>query len=162
MGRVIWLYLSASVLLGTAVFALAGLRRTMLAASAFAVFVAGGLIAFGDALGNPKPFRLEWLRPGVEYGEILAFLPVPGSAIYLWLAIPGETAPVYYVVPWSAALARALEEGRRSGRPHALGGLFQGSWEEDAPPRVYPLPQPKLPEKMGEPPPMEYNAPREM
>ena len=82
-----------------------------------ALAVAAGLLAssylVGTALlGRPKPTRLAILERAASEAVVVASLNAEGKAIYLWLVLPGETAPRAYTLPWSQETAEALRRAR--------------------------------------------------
>ena len=101
-----------------------------------------------EVLARPKPVALEWIRSGQMV--VLASRISDGTAIYLWLLAKGETEPRYYELPWSKETAKKLQEAIRSaekGRQLLFSLPYQKSYGVDSPFHV--LPQPKLPDKMG-------------
>lgn len=95
-------------------------RFSVMRAAMVLLFVLGtglSLYAWQDALGRPKPVRMEMMRsPGAE---VIGHRLVEGEAIYLWLLVPGEAAPIAYSLPWDTQLAvqlkGAVEEGGEAG-----------------------------------------------
>jgi hypothetical protein len=86
--------------------------------------------------------------------------------MYLWLQLPGLHEPRYYKLPWDGKVAKALQDAiaeneRQHGSGIAMGKPFEhGSGREE--PKFYALPQPKLPDKPGERPPITvYKAPEQ-
>lgn len=130
--------------------------RPRLCAVLLAVAMICGVgIGFADSLGRPKPTRLEAVRtPDVD---VLGSRIVEGSAIYLWLGLPGEEAPRAYVLPWNMELAKqlqaAMEEIARNGGALKGSNLFERSWDRREP-KFYPNPIQKLPDKPTPPPPV--------
>ena len=131
----------------------------------FAVLLAVLFLGYSDMLGRPKSTRLEMLRSGAKEATILGSYMLEGSGIYLWLQLPETREPRYYMLPWdektAAALQRAIEENaQRHGAGVVVQLPFERSWEQREP-VFHPLPQPKLPEKGGMPPPTIYKAPEQ-
>ena len=140
-------YLLLTVLLCASLWLSAPIRtwRVVSACSVFAVFV----LSFGmaEGLGNAKPIRLEWREP--QKVSMLAHKFVEGKAIYVWLAIPGNDAPVAYVLPWSLDMAKDIRRAEREGRGQrgvVVEDLFRHSWENRKP-KVFAAPQPAMPPK---------------
>jgi hypothetical protein len=140
-------------------------RRRALVTGFFALLLAGLFFGYSDMLGRPKSTRLEMLHSGAKEATILGSYMVEGSGIYLWLQLPETREPRYYVLPWdektAAALQRAIEDNaQHHGAGVAMQLPFDFSWERREP-VFHPLPQPKLPEKGGMPPPTIYKAPEQ-
>lgn len=110
-----------------------------------------GWIIFTETLSRPKPTQAEILRLTTDEAEIIAFRLIEDRGIYLWLNLSGISEPRYYILPWDDVTARALNKLSKSNVARGgmiVKGLFQRSWNE-GPPTFYPLPQSKLPDKMG-------------
>jgi len=161
----------ASLALVLGVYAFVGLplgtRRRRAAVSVFfALLIAALFFGYSDMLGRPKSTRLEVLRSGEQEAKVLGSYMLEGSGIYLWLLLPGTAEPRYYVLPWdqqtAAALQKAIEENaQQHGGGVAVQLPFERSWDKRDP-VFHPLPQPKLPEKGGQPPPATiYTAPEQ-
>jgi hypothetical protein len=80
------------------------------------------------------------------------------DGVYLWLQLPGLAEPRYYKLPWDEKVAKALqsaigENERQHGGGVGMGLPFERSWDRGEP-KFYALPQPKLPDKPGERPPV--------
>jgi hypothetical protein len=86
------------------------------------------------------------------------------DGMYLWLQLPGSDEPRYYKLPWDEKAAKALqgaigENERQHGSGVGMGLTFERGWDREDP-KFYALPQPKLPDKPGERPPVTvYRAP---
>jgi hypothetical protein len=131
----------------------------------FALLLAGLFFGYSDMLGRPKSTRLEMLHSGAKEATILGSYMVEGSGIYLWLQLPEAREPRYYVLPWDEKTAAALQRAIEDNAQHHGAGVvmqlpFEFSWEKRDP-IFHPLPQPKLPEKQGVPPPTIYKAPEQ-
>jgi hypothetical protein len=162
-------FASLALLLG--VYAFVGLphgsrkRRTTVSVF-FAVLIALLFFGYSDMLGRPKSTRLEVLRSGDQEAKVLGSYMLEGSGIYLWLLLPGTPEPRYYVLPWDQQTANALSKAIEDNAQHHGGGVvvqlpFERSWDKRDP-VFHPLPQPKLPEKGGQPPPSTtYSAPEQ-
>jgi hypothetical protein len=151
-------YLIACILLiCAALLAALPLRTTrsrIVGASAYALLAAATSLGYADTLSRPKPLKLEFAHWDADRAEVLAYQLVEGEAIYLWLRLPGLMQPRYYALPWDMRTANELMAAQQNAGPGGSYGLnlpFQRSWDRQ-PPKFYELPQPKLPDKMGEPP----------
>lgn len=143
-----------------------GTRRRRMAVSGFlAALLAGLFFGYSDMLGRPKSTRLEVLRTADKEAKIIGSYLVEDSGIYLWLQLPGVREPRYYVLPWDEKTASALQKAIEENAQHHGAGVvmqlpFERSWDKREP-VFHPLPQPKLPDKGGMPPPMIYSAPEQ-
>jgi hypothetical protein len=143
-----------------------GTRRRRMAVSGFlAALLAGLFFGYSDMLGRPKSTRLEVLRTGDKEAKIIGSYLVEDGGIYLWLQLPGVREPRYYVLPWDEKTASALQKAIEENAQHHGAGVvmqlpFERSWDKREP-VFHPLPQPKLPDKDGMPPPMIYSAPEQ-
>ena len=84
------------------------------------------------------------------------------EAIYLWLQLPGETAPRAYRLPWDRALAEQLQTARREAEANRTGLRMRHPFEpslDEREPRFYALPQPALPPKTPPAAPPQYYQP---
>jgi hypothetical protein len=131
----------------------------------FALLLAGLFFGYSDMLGRPKSTRLEMLHTGATEATVLGSYMVEGGGIYLWLQLPEAREPRYYVLPWDEKAAAALQRAIEDNAQHHGGGVvmqlpFEFSWEKRDP-VFHPMPQPKLPEKNGAPPPTVYKAPEQ-
>jgi hypothetical protein len=86
------------------------LPRKVAALLALALFIPVGLTASAELLGRPKPIEMEWLADLGEEATVVAWDLREGEAIYLWLRLPGESAPRAYALPWSLGEADQLME----------------------------------------------------
>jgi hypothetical protein len=131
----------------------------------FALLLAILFFGYSDMLGRPKSTRLEVLHTGAKEATILGSYIRDGNGIYLWLQLPESPEPRYYVLPWDEKTAAALQRAIEDNAQHHGAGVvvqlpFEFSWEKREP-VFHPLPQPKLPEKHGLPPPTIYKAPEQ-
>ena len=131
----------------------------------FAVLLAGLFFGYSDMLGRPKSARLEVLRSGEAEARILGSYMMEGEGVYLWLQLPGVKEPRYYVLPWDQQTANALQKAlEQNAQSHGAGVVvqlpFERSWDKREP-VFHPIPQPKLPDKNGVPPPQIYTAPEQ-
>ncbi len=162
-------FASLALVLGIYAFVglpLGGRRRRALVSGFFALLLAGLFFGYSDMLGRPKSTRLEVLRSGDKQATVLGSYIREGSGIYLWLLLPGSSEPRYYVLPWDEKTASKLQQAIEENANRHGGGIvmqlpFERSWDKREP-VFHPLPQPKLPDKRGEPPPAQlYQAPEQ-
>ncbi|MBZ0072589.1 MAG: hypothetical protein WCY26_05900 [Thiohalobacteraceae bacterium] len=81
--------------------------------------VGTALFLYNQLLSLPKPVSQEFFNNAKE-------VVVLGSRtkdernreIYLWLQLPGESHPRYYVMPWEGRAAEELEMAQREAREH--------------------------------------------
>jgi hypothetical protein len=161
-------FVSLALVLG--VYAFIGLphggRGRRAAVSAFfAVLLAALFFGYSDMLGRPKSTRLEVLHSGTKEATVLGSYLVENRGIYLWLQVPGSHEPRYYVLPWDTQTAAALQRAIEDDAAHHGAGVvmqfpFERSWDKREP-VFHALPQPKLPDKNGMPPPTVYKAPEQ-
>jgi hypothetical protein len=162
-------FVSLALVLG--VYAFVGLPlgsrwRRLAVSGFFAVLLAGLFFGYSDMLGRPKSTRIELLRASDQEAKVLGSYMLEGSGIYLWLQLPAVREPRYYVLPWDQKTANALQKAIEDNAQQHGGGVvmrlpFERSWDKrDA--EFHPLPQPKLPDKGGAPPPATiYSAPEQ-
>jgi len=132
-------------------------RKRVWCAAGFFLFLTAFWFAQVELLGAPKPMSLEWVSRGDA--KILASRVVEKKAIYLWVLVDGEREPRYYKIPWTQKVAGKLQKALREARQGLKMSIpYQKSWGKDSP--FHPAPQPKLPEKMGAPPPRELKNPK--
>ena len=162
-------FLSLAFLLGAFAYVAvpAGSRkRRIVVASSFAAIL--GILFFGysDMLGRPKSSRLEVFRTTMGDAKIIGSYLKEGDGMYLWLKLPDLAEPRYYKLPWDEKVAKSLQEAiaeneRQHGSGVGMATPFERSWDPQ-PPKFYALPQPKLPDKPGERPPVTvYKAPEQ-
>jgi len=162
-------FVSLALVLG--VYAFVGLpfnnrRRRALVSLLFAVLLAALFFGYSDMLGRPKAARLELLRSSEAEARVLGSYLVEGSGIFLWLQLRDVNEPRYYVLPWDSETAGALQKAVEENNANHGSGVgmhlpFEHSWDKREP-MFHPLPQPKLPEKRGVPPPATlYSAPEQ-
>lgn len=162
-------FASLAAILGAYAFIglpLGGPKRRALVSVFFALLLAGLFFGYSDMLGRPKSTRLEVLRSGEHEAKVLGSYILDGKGIYVWLLLPGTAEPRYYVLPWNEDTAKGLQQAiEENARQHG-GGIvmqlpFERSWDRREP-VFHPLPQPKLPDKGGAPPPAPlYAAPEQ-
>jgi hypothetical protein len=159
-------FLSLSLLLGAFAYVAvpaASRKRRAIIAGFFAVILGALFFGYSDMLGRPKSTRLEVFRWSMPDAKIIGSYLKENDGVYLWLQLPGLDEPRYYKLPWDEKVAKALQDAiaeneRQQGSGVGVGQPFERSWDlED--PKFYPLPQPKLPDKPGEKPPVAiYNG----
>jgi hypothetical protein len=162
-------FLSLALLLG--VFAYVAMpaasrgRRAVVAGS-FALILGALFFGYSDMLGRPKSTRLEVFRSNMQNAKVIGSYLKENDGVYLWLQLPGLAEPRYYKLPWDEKVAKALqsaigENERQHGGGVGMGLPFERSWDRGEP-KFYALPQPKLPDKPGERPPVTvFQAPEQ-
>jgi hypothetical protein len=162
-------FLSLALLLGAFAYVAvpAGSRgRRAFIAGFFAVILGALFFGYSDMLGRPKSTLLEVFRTTMQDAKVIGSYVKENDGVYLWLQMPNADEPRYYKLPWddkvATALQRAIAENeRRHGSGVGIGLPFERSWDREAP-KFYALPQPKLPDKQGETPPVTvYKAPEQ-
>lgn len=162
-------FVSLALLLGAfayvAVPAASRGRRVIIAGS-FAVILGALFFGYSDMLGRPKSTRLEVFRTDMKRAKVIGSYLKENDGVYLWLQLPGLVEPRYYKLPWNEKTAKALqaaiaENESRHGSGVGVGQLFEPAWKQEDP-KFHALPQPKLPDKPGEKPPViVYKAPEQ-
>jgi hypothetical protein len=162
-------FLSLALMLGAfayvAVPAASRVRRAIIAGSFAAIL---GVLFFGysDMLGRPKSTQLEVFRANMPDAKVIGSYLKENDGMYLWLQLPGLHEPRYYKLPWDDKVAKGLQDAiAENERQHGSGvGMvlpFERGWDREEP-KFYALPQPKLPDKPGERPPVTvYKAPEQ-
>jgi hypothetical protein len=79
-----------------------------------------GYAGFSSLLSRPKPASLEWARRSLPEAKIVGSYMVEGKAIYLWLIVPGSSAPRFYEFPWSQKLAEKLARAQQAARKQGV------------------------------------------
>ena len=130
-----------------------------------ALFVAILLITYAtgaELLSRVKPMSLELISRTAQSAEVIAYSWQEGVAIYLWLRLPDSKEPRAYAIPWSIQTMQQLQKGTEESGTQGMmmDSPFQWSWENRESP-FYPIPQPKLPDKMGQPKPEIYDMPEQ-
>lgn len=109
---------------------------------AFGLLLAVTWLGGAELLARPKPIHLEWRAP--DQVEVLAARLFEGRAIYLWLALAGESEPRAYVLPWDQQQAEELYRALRAGgqeRGVVMRRPFGTDKGRDYRPRFHPPPQ---------------------
>jgi hypothetical protein len=161
-------FISLSCLLGIFAYVampIASRARRAVVVSFLGVLLGALFFGYSDMLGRPKSTRLEILHQSQE-AQVLGSYVAEGKAVYVWLKLPDVAEPRYYAFAWDKKLAQALQDAteentRQHGAGVAMKLPFERGWDVEEP-KVYPLPQPKLPDKANEPPPSRlYQAPEQ-
>lgn len=100
----------AAALASLAIWAPRVTRVRLAAVVLAAVFIPVAYVQMLEMLSKPKPMSLEWFQGTTDRAVVLGAHFDEGKAIYLWLFLPGETAPRYYKIPWNVHLAERLED----------------------------------------------------
>ena len=162
-------FLSLALVLGAFAYvavATGSRRRRAIIAAFFAVILGAVFFGYSDMLGRPKSTRLEVFRSTMKDAKVLGSYLKENDGVYLWLQLPGSNEPRYYKLPWDEKVAKSLqaaiaENESWHGSGVGMGLPFEQSWDREAP-KFYALPQPKLPDKPGERPPVTvYKAPEQ-
>ena len=162
-------FLSLALLLGAFAYVAvpaASRGRRAIIAGFFAVILGALFFGYSDMLGRPKSTRLEAFRTSLQDAKVIGSYLKESDGIYVWLQLPGSDEPRYYKLPWDEKVAKALQAAiAENERQHGSGvGMtlpFERSWDREDP-KFYALPQPKLPDKPGERPPViVYKAPEQ-
>ena len=162
-------FLSLALLLGVFAYMAvpaASRGRRVVVVGFFAVILGALFFGYSDMLGRPKSTRLEVFRASMKDAKVIGSYLKENDGIYLWLQLPGSDEPRYYKLPWDAKVAKALqtaiaENESRHGSGVGMGLPSEFSLDREEP-KFYALPQPKLPDKPGERPPvMVYKAPEQ-
>ena len=138
----------------------------IIVAGFFAVILGALFFGYSDMLGRPKSTRLEVFRASMKDAKVIGSYLKENDGIYLWLQLPGSGEPRYYKLPWDEKVAKSLqaaiaENESRHGSGVGMGLPSEFSLDRETP-KFYARPQPKLPDKPGERPPvMVYKAPEQ-
>jgi hypothetical protein len=162
-------FLSLALLLGVFAYMAmpaASRGRRVVVAGFFALILGALFFGYSDMLGRPKSTRLEVFRGSMKDAKVIGSYLKENDGIFLWVQLPGSDEPRYYKLPWDAKVAKGLqaaiadnESQHGSGVGMGLPAEFGLDREE---PKFYALPQPKLPDKAGERPPVVvYKAPEQ-
>lgn len=99
------------VSLGYALFSMKTTRSNALRLVALLyllVSVGLALYFYNQLLSRPRPIEQEYFSKATE-AVVLATRERDGESIYLWLQLPNQAAPAYYVMLWSGRAAEELE-----------------------------------------------------
>jgi hypothetical protein len=162
-------FLSLALLLGAFAYVAVPAKspgRRAIIAGFFAIILGAVFFGYSDMLGRPKLTRLEVFRTSMQDAKVIGSYLKENDGVYLWLQLPGLAEPRYYKLPWDEKVAKALqgaiaENERQHGSGVGIGLPFERSWDREEP-KFYALPQPKLPDKPGDRPPVTvYKAPEQ-
>jgi hypothetical protein len=163
------IFISLALLLGVFAYMAmppASRARRAIIVGFFAVILGVLFFGYSDMLGRPKSTRLEVFRVSMPDAKVLGSYLKENDGVYLWLQMPGLDEPRYYKLPWDKNVAKSLqnaiaENERQHGSGVGVGLPFERSWSREDP-KFYALPQPKLPDKPEESPPVTvYQAPEQ-
>jgi hypothetical protein len=118
-----------AVLAWTALAQPGPLWRKWLALAALALSVPLALVAVHELTGRPKPLALEWIHDLRGGATVVAYHFVEDEAIYLWLLLPGESAPRAYALPWDRTAAKDIQEAEAVAQE--LQTMMEMALEED-------------------------------
>ncbi len=146
---------TAFLALGVALAVLAIWSRTLwprIAAVALLLgFVVLALYALASLTGEPRRASLEWWARNAEDVEVLGHQVVEDVAIYVYVVLPGYSAPQSIALPYTDEAAEQLQqaaaEGEATGQGVRMRRLMDDSLDEQAP-MFWSLPPAALPEKM--------------
>ncbi len=146
------LYLSAVVLLAViVVFAIRNAPRLvkLTGVLSLVLLVVGFPYAYLDTLARAKHLDDEWfLNPKTV--QVMAFIPVPGVAVYYIFSIPGVEDPRLYYEDWTEEAMKRVQEmqdAKARGEGIAWDWPMERSYEKNPGSGVYGLPQPAPPQK---------------
>lgn len=140
----------ASILTALVIRAPGRLGVKVIALMCAAGLAGAAYLSGAELLGRPKPVRLALLERAADEAAVVGSMNVEGEAIYLWLVLPGETAPRAFRIPWSASAAQALQRARGEGEVNGTGVRMRRPFEDDeamSETRFYAPPPPPMPPK---------------
>jgi hypothetical protein len=126
----------------------------------------GGQLSHHTQAVRPKSTRLEVFRTSLQDAKVIGSYLKENDGVYLWLLLPDSDEPRYYKLPWDKKVAKELQDAIAENESQHGGGIgmglpFERSWDREEP-KFYALPQPKLPDKPGETPPVTvYKGPEQ-
>jgi len=140
--------------------------RRVVIAGFFAVILGTLFFGYSDMLGRPKSTRLEVFHGSMKDAKVIGSYLKENDGIYLWVQLSGADEPRYYKLPWDAKVAKGLQAAIAENESHHGSGVGMGLPSEFSldreEPKFYALPQPKLPDKLGEKSPViVYKAPEQ-
>lgn len=116
----------------------------------YALFLPAAYLSLTMLLGNAKPVWLEITAPRVDEAYVIGSQIEEGKGIYVYMRLPGDTAPMSYKLPWNKQqaeqLAKAQAEAGKNGTGVAIRLPFERTWDR-LEPKFYAIPQPALPPK---------------
>ena len=80
-----------------------------------------GYGALAVLLGRPKPTTREWARAAAEEAVVLGATVREDEAIYLWLQLSPDQAPMAYALPYSRPAAEQLQQAMRQAEADGTG-----------------------------------------
>jgi hypothetical protein len=146
---------AAFVAIGTALAGLTIWSRRMLLPKIGAIALAVGLFGAGyvttvELLGRPKPIDTQWFGAHLAEARVVAAEMHEDVAIYIWLAVEGEEAPLSYALPWSDQAAQqlngAMQQAEEEGTEVEMRSPFESAPDDDDP-MFYATPPEALPPK---------------
>lgn len=126
MALTFWLLAGVAISLGAMAWLAVGVgSRMSYRVGAVCTLIVGlgvGFVAITELMGRPKPIEQAWLERDQPAARVLAMRLEKDRAIYLWLLLPGETAPRSYALPWMRRTAEKLDDAmtRAGERDHRL------------------------------------------
>jgi len=119
-----------------------------------------GVGTFLDLLSRPKPTQYEWFED-LSGSEVLHGVLIEGRGIYLWLRIPEDIEPRYYVLPWNSEVAKKFLESMRKARGKGTPLMFRykKTGRDEQEPMFWATPQEPLPPKPERAPAQEFRHP---
>jgi len=144
------------VILWITVNGLRNVRLRFIAVAMGALFLPIVFMAMTELLSHPKPISLEVLNRGASEAKVQASVVRENEAIYLWLQVPGEDAPLSYMLPWTEAAALQLHKAKTQAEAQGTALMMKIPFKkkkskEEA--KFYPAAQSKSPVKAGQPDP---------
>lgn len=159
MSQLMTWYMAAALLgatlAATAVRWSSGRRARVTISALFLGLLALGLLGGLDLLGRPRPVGSAWIEQArAEEAMVLGTDIVEGKSISLMVKLSGDAEARLYALAWDRKMAEQIQgaqrDARDSGTAMVMRMPFERTWDKDEP-RFYALPQPKLPEKDGDP-----------
>lgn len=119
-----------------------------------------------NLLSRPRNVTEEWFNRHAKEALVTGVYVDEGTALYLYLMLPGVREPRSYKFDWSEAtkgLAESLQEalGSEEGQENGVtipSPFEEHSLERDKPLTAHPRPQQKLPDKPQPQAPMEFRG----
>lgn len=107
------LFLLSALLAWIAIAQPGPLWRKAAALGVLALYVPVAVFGVIELLGRPKPLALSLGGDVREGATVVGSLLRENEAIYLWLVLPGQSAPRAYTLPWDTDQAKALQDAAR-------------------------------------------------
>jgi hypothetical protein len=138
-----------------------GIKLCALATAA--LFLPASYAALTQLLSMPKPVTFEWWHGQAHEATVLSSNMQEEKGIYLWLQLPDVPEPRAYVLPWNRQMAEQLQAALRDAEERRSDVQMRLPFEpslDDREPKFYALPQPTLPSKdLDQPPVQVYQQP---